>query len=82
MKPKFAVPVHQDLYRGVSKATTDLQLDAGVTASWNFGGFFLVQIDELSTGSLGNAAFVAQSRIRHPTAEAKSLNHFELLIIV
>merc|ERR1712189_175233 len=53
-----------------------LELDASIAASRDFGSLLLVQINELSAGRLGNAAFVAQRRVRHPTPETKSLNHF------
>ena len=54
---------------------TYLKLDASVAASWNFGGLLLVQVNEFATGSFGDAPFVTQRGVRHPTAKAKSLNH-------
>ena len=49
---------------------TDLQFDARVTASWDFRGFLLIKIDEFAAGRFGDATFVAQRRVRHPTAKA------------
>jgi len=47
-----------------------LQFDARVTASWDFRGFLLIKIDEFASGRFGDATFVAQRRVRHPTAKA------------
>ena len=59
-----------------SDGNSYLKLDASVATSGDLGGFLLVQVDQFAAWRLGDAAFVAQSRVRHPTTETQPLNHF------
>jgi len=63
------------LKRCWTRGFDSLKLDTSVAASWNFGGLLLVQVNKFATGSFGDAPFVTQRGVRHPTAKAKSLNH-------
>ena len=53
----------------------NLEFDACVAASWDFGGFLLIEIDQLATRRLRDSTLVTERRVGHATTEAKSLNH-------